>query len=193
MVILYISSVLLALVTAIVFFNLRFGLFSLINYLLWSVHMRIPLIGRFLGMWWFSIEKWRFFFLQFGVLNHISEKACFAVSRLISCVSSGRGWTGSFAIPSWCYYPLYQRVTVHSSQIDYMSAEFSMSLGTELCIALSSKRVLTEHSWRQYRVLISLQVSSEKNFITSAVFPDKIVLQVQGTKFNDNAVLYVFY
>ena len=189
MVILYISSVLLALVTAIVFFNLRFGLFSLINYLLWSVHMRIPLIGQFLGMWWFSIEKWRFFFYSLVSLI-ISQKRLvspYHVSLAALVLVGSELEALRFRVDVITLY------TTSSQLIEYMSAEFSMSLGTELCIALSSKLVLTEHSWRQYRVLISLQVSSEKNFITSAVFPDKIVLQVQGTKFNDNAVLYVFY
>ena len=37
--------------------------------------------------------------------------------------------------------------------IDYMSLECSMSLETELCIVLSSERVLTEHSCRRCRTL----------------------------------------
>ena len=59
--------------------------------------------------------------------------ACFAVSRLISWASVGRGWAGNLAIPSWYYYPLYHRTTSTTSHKGAQCA-----LGTELCIVLSS-------------------------------------------------------
>ena len=43
----------------------------------------------------------------------ISGQACFAVSRLISWASVGRGWIGNLVIPIWCYYPLYHNATVY--------------------------------------------------------------------------------
>ena len=54
------------------------------------------------------LESEVFYVISF---DDISGHHCFAVSRLISWASVDRGWTGNLDIMSWCYYPLYHRVT----------------------------------------------------------------------------------
>ena len=87
--------------------------------------------------------------------------------QLISWASVGRIWIRNLAIPRWCYQPLY-----HSSIVDqlHVTRECPMPRGTKLFIVLSSERVLTEHSYHQWRVFNPTSRRAKYSHLRTSLF-----------------------